>query len=112
MTSMPSITKESAKPHLASPVYVEGNTPSNGEEEVEKVQETMSPPNIVMGIESMQVDSTHITVDAKEDAFSQYGTNIIGNITAYSSSNEEDEEEERKKEEEEEKFRRIGKEET
>ena len=45
----------------------------------------------------MQVDSTHITVDDKENPFLSYGTTIVGNITAYTSFDDEAEEEERKK---------------
>ena len=71
-----------------SPIYVQGSTPSNDEEDVEETQQAPSPPHIVMGIESMQVDSTHITIDEKENHFAGYGSSIVGNIIVYTSYDE------------------------
>lgn len=56
---------------------MEANTPTNSEEEAEETQKELSPPHIVIGTESMQVDSTHITIDAKENPFAEYGTKIV-----------------------------------
>ena len=50
-----------------------------------------------MGSESMQVNSTHIIFDTKENPFTTYNQTIIGNITTYSSSNDDGEEEMMKK---------------
>ena len=52
-----------------------------------------------MGTESMQVDSTHITMDTKENLFVAYGKNCVGNITSYTSSDDEEEEKKRKEDE-------------
>ena len=87
-------------------MYVEAVTPFDDEKEVEETQKIKSPPNIAIGTRSMQVDRIHITIDDKEDLFVDYGSNIVGNITAYSSSNEEDDEEEKKIKDEEEKKRK------
>ena len=40
----------------------------------------------------MQVDSAHITMDAKENNFATFGQSIVGNITTYTSSDDEEEE--------------------
>ena len=79
-TSMPKVTKESAQTKKSSLVYVEASTPNDGKEEVEEAQKIQSPPHIVIGTESMQVDNTHITIDAKKNPFVEYGTNIVGNV--------------------------------
>ena len=44
----------------------------------------------------MQVDSTHITINTKENPFTAYGKTIVGNITTYNNSDEEEEEEKKK----------------
>lgn len=76
-------------------VYVGVHTPSNYEGEAEEKLQASSPSHIIMGTESMQVDSTHITIDMKENIFVGFGANIVGNIhiiTSYSSSDEDEEE--------------------
>lgn len=75
---------------------MEANNPTDSEEGIEEEQQTYSPPHIVIGIESMQLYSIHITIDAKENTFARFGTKSIGNITTYSSLDEEDDEEEKK----------------
>lgn len=50
MTSVPSVLMESTQPQLDSPVYVEANTPTDDEEEVEEIQQAPSPPHIVIDI--------------------------------------------------------------
>ena len=45
-----------------------------------------SQPQITIDSESMQVDSTQVTVDKSEDPFKDFGPTIIGNIVSYSSS--------------------------
>ena len=81
-----------------SPVYVQEDTPSREKEVEEETQDALSPPHIVMGIDSVEVDSTCITMDIKENPVVGYGATIVANITAY--SNSDDEEKEKKKEEE------------
>ena len=83
---------------------MEANTPSAGEQDVKETYQTHSPPHIVMGIESMQVDSTHIIMDTKENTFATYGTTVVGNITSYTRFDEEDKEEEERKRNEENKM--------
>ena len=70
---------------------MQASTPSSDEEEVEETQHAPSSTYIVMGTESMQIDSTHIFVDTKENPFATFKTTIVGNITAYSSLDEEEE---------------------
>ena len=36
-----------------------------------------------MGIDSMEVDSNHITTDTNENPFATFGQSNIGNITTY-----------------------------
>ena len=50
-----------------------------------------SQPHIVMGSKSMQVDSTCITMDTKENPFATFNQSIVENIISYSSSNDEEE---------------------
>ena len=58
----------------------------------------------------MQVDSRHITIDAKDNTFTGYGTNIVCNIIAYSSLDEEDDKVKKMKVEEERKDKERRKE--
>ena len=60
-----------------------------------------------MGTEFMQVDSTHITVDTKENPFMTYGENIFGNIIAYTSSDDEEEEKKKKRRRKRQRKRRV-----
>lgn len=97
MPLVPTIEKESEKCKPESPVNVKVSTPSSDEEEVEETHQVPSPPHIVMGIESMEVDNTYITMDTNENPFVGYGSSIVGNIITYSRFDDEEEEEEKKK---------------
>lgn len=111
MTYMSKVTKESVQLEKASLVYVEGSTPTDVEVEVKETEIIESPPHIVIGTKSIQVDSTYIIVDDKENPFTKYGTNTVGNITTYSSYDEEDDVEEEKRSERKEEYRgRVKKE--
>ena len=52
---------------------------------------TDSQAHITIDSESMQVDSTQVTVDKSEDPFKYFGPTIVANIVSYSSSSEEEE---------------------
>ena len=55
--------------------------------EVKELVKLDSPPHITIDSEPMQVDSTNITMDEKdEDPFKDLGPSIVGNIVNYSSS--------------------------
>ena len=60
-----------------------------------------SPPHITINSESMQVDTTNVTVHKTKDPFKYFGLAIIDNIVDYSSSIDEYKEEEKKKKKEE-----------
>ena len=54
----------------------------------------------------MQIGGTKVIADIVENPFKDYSTNIIGNITSYSSSQDEAEEEKKRRENEEKKKER------
>ena len=64
-----------------------------------------------MGTKSMQLDSTHIILDAKKNIFATFGHSIVGNITTYTNSDD-DEEEKKKKEDQANKKEEIMREEV
>ena len=64
-----------------------------------------SPPHITIDSESMQVDSTKLTMDRFEDLFKDIGHAIVGNIVDYSSSIDEEKEGEKEGKVEEEEVR-------
>ena len=99
--------KVSAQTIPDSLVYVKTQTPSSDEDEANEQQHKPSPPHIDIGTDSMQVVTKHISIYDKENPFTGFGENIVGNIKIiinYSNSNDE-EEEERKMEEEEKKMK-------
>ena len=64
---------------------------------------TSKMTQVVMGEKNMQIDRKSYKIDTFEDPFNDNGTNIVWNLTKYTSLEEEDEE---KKKEEEEKTKR------
>ena len=94
MTTLPKEAKKSAQSRGVSPTILVAS-PSHGFEKI--VEESVivdSPPHIAIDSESMQVDSTNVTMDRSEDPFKDLSHAIASNIVDYSSSKDEEKENE------------------
>ena len=81
------ISRESVQSGGASLVNIESSAPIFVVQEVEESTKQDSPPHVTIDSESMQVDSTNITMDEEEeDPFKDLGPMVVGNIVAYSST--------------------------
>ena len=75
-------------------------SPSHNFEQLAKASiSSDSPPHITIDSESMQVDSTKVTVNKSEDPFKDFGLAIVGKFVNYNFSTDEDKEEEQKQKE-------------
>ena len=79
MTTMPRVIVESVSSVGESPMNIEASTPILVDKEVEETVKPDSPPHVVIGSESIQVDSTKIIVnEEEEDPFKDLGPIIFG----------------------------------
>lgn len=90
MTFVPSVAEKSMKLGGVIPITVEHSTLKKKKMDVKDTKMPDISLQISIGTKTMQVDNTQITVDVKEIPFKDYETNIVGNITRYSSTDEEE----------------------
>ena len=86
VTSMSTLTKE-AKEYMqsggVSPTIVVASPSHSFEKTIEELVTIDSPPHVTIHSESMQVDSTNVTMEKSKDHFKDLGPSIVGNITDY-----------------------------
>ena len=94
MSSLPIVTKENTQLGGASPIVAADSPTHSFEQIVEEEISDDSPLQISIDSESMQVDTTKVTVDSTKDPFKDHELAIVGKMVDYSSSTDEDKEEE------------------
>ena len=92
MTTLPKEEEKRVQSGGASHIAVPKSPSHNFEPIVEELVTIDSPPHITIDSESMQVDSTNVTVDKSEYPFKDLGLANVGNIVDYSSSTNEEKE--------------------
>ena len=94
MSSLPKVTQESTQLGGESPTIVAESPTQIFEHRFEEQDFDDSPPHISIDNESMQVDTTKVTLDRTKDPFKDHELAIVGKMVDYSSSIDEDKEEE------------------